>query len=156
MMLDSLDETWMTQALKQARLAGERGEVPIGAVIVRNGEIVATGSNWRETWRDPTAHAELVAIQEASRRLGTWRLTECDLYVTLEPCPMCAGTIMLSRIRRLVFGALDAKGGAIVSKVSLLQPGIWNHTPNITSGVLADECASILKDFFQGLRATRG
>lgn len=150
-----MDEYWMQIAIDEAKRAERDGEVPIGAIVVCEGRLVAAGFNRRETWRDPTAHAELIALQEASRRLGTWRLTACDLYVTLEPCPMCAGAIMLSRIRRLVYGAVDAKGGAVESKSSLLSPGLWNHTPNITSGVLADECANMLKDFFKRIRTTR-
>ncbi|GMA63963.1 tRNA adenosine(34) deaminase TadA [Alicyclobacillus fastidiosus] len=149
------DEDFMRLALVEAKAAGAQGEVPIGAIVVRDGEVVAVGSNLRETWRDPTAHAELIALQAASRRLGTWRLTECDLYVTLEPCPMCAGSIMLARIRRLVYGADDRKGGAVTSKLSLLEPGLWNHTPNITSGVLAEDCANILKEFFKAVRERR-
>ncbi|WP_245632842.1 tRNA adenosine(34) deaminase TadA [Alicyclobacillus kakegawensis] len=148
----SLDEHYMSLALEAARRAAERGEVPIGAVIVQGGEVVATAHNWRETWADPTAHAELLALRAASRRLGTWRLAECDLYVTLEPCPMCAGAVMLARVRRLVYGAADAKGGAVQSKLSVLQPGLWNHQPEISAGILAEECGMILKDFFQGLR----
>lgn len=148
----TMDETWMREALAEAKRSQELGEVPIGAVVVLDGEVIARSGNYRESWRDPTAHAELIALQEASRRLGSWRLTACDLYVTLEPCPMCAGAVMLSRVRRLVYGAVDAKGGAVTSKLSLLEPGLWNHTPNITSGILADECASILKDFFQSIR----
>lgn len=143
---------FMRLALREAAQAAEIGEVPIGAVVVYQGEVIAKAHNYRETWRDPTAHAELIAIQEASRRLGGWRLQECDLYVTLEPCPMCAGAVMLARIRHLYYGAVDAKGGAVESKVALLEPNLWNHHPNITGGILADECGMILKDFFRGLR----
>ncbi|MFD1673570.1 tRNA adenosine(34) deaminase TadA [Alicyclobacillus fodiniaquatilis] len=149
---DRTDEHWMRLALDEARKAAARGEVPIGAVVVRNGEVVGAGHNLRETWRDPTAHAELIALQAASRRLGAWRLTDCDIYVTLEPCPMCSGAIMLSRVRRLIFGATDVKGGAVISKIPLLEPGRWNHTPEIHAGVLTDECAYLLKDFFQNMR----
>uniref|UniRef100_UPI001F0094DE tRNA adenosine(34) deaminase TadA n=1 Tax=Alicyclobacillus tolerans TaxID=90970 RepID=UPI001F0094DE len=143
----------MRMALAQARLAASQGEVPIGAVVVYNGQVVSAAHNQRETWKDPTAHAEIIAISEASRRLGGWRLTECDLYVTLEPCPMCAGAIMLSRIQHLVYGASDAKGGAVESKTELLKSGLWNHQPKITAGILADECGMILKDFFRAIRA---
>lgn len=145
----------MRAAINLAKQAEAAGEVPIGAVVVYEGAVVGTGYNHRESWRDGTAHAELIALQEASRRLGRWRLTGCDLYVTLEPCPMCAGAVMLSRIRHLVYGASDAKGGAVESKFELLQSGLWNHTPNITSGVLADECANMLKDFFRRIRTAR-
>ncbi len=143
----------MRAALYQAKLAFQLGEVPIGAVVVYQNAIVAQAHNWRETWRDPTAHAELIALKEASRRLGGWRLSECDLYVTLEPCPMCSGAVMLSRVRHLVYGAVDPKGGAVESKLQILQPGLWNHQPRITGGILADECGMILKDFFRSLRS---
>ncbi|EPZ53230.1 hypothetical protein N007_00330 [Alicyclobacillus acidoterrestris ATCC 49025] len=149
------DDDFMRLALAQAQVARAQQEVPIGAIVVWNGEVVGEGYNLRETWRDPTAHAELIAIQSASRRLGAWRLTECDLYVTLEPCPMCAGAIMLSRIRRLIYGADDPKGGAVTSKLPLLEPGLWNHAPIITSGVLGQDCANILREFFKGMRERR-
>lgn len=148
-------EEFMRRALEQAKAAYALGEVPIGAVVVYNNEIVAKAHNWRETWRDPTAHAELLALQEASRRLGGWRLSECDLYVTLEPCPMCAGALMLGRVRHLIYGAKDSKGGAVESKMQVLRPEIWNHQPEITGGILADECGMILKDFFRGLRRSK-
>jgi tRNA(adenine34) deaminase len=146
-------EQFMAMALAEARQAREYGEVPIGAVVVREGQVIASAHNWRETWRDPTAHAELLALRAASRRLGSWRLGDCDLYVTLEPCPMCAGAIMLARVRRLVFGAVDPKGGGVVSKLSVLQPGLWNHHPEIIGGILGTECGIILKDFFRTLRS---
>ncbi len=146
----------MALALAQAREAQALGEVPIGAVVVRQDEVVAAAHNLRETWADPTAHAEVLALRAASRRLGTWRLAECDLYVTLEPCLMCAGAMMLARVRRLVYGASDAKGGAIESKLAVLQPGLWNHHPEISSGILAGECGMILKDFFRRLRDRSG
>jgi tRNA(adenine34) deaminase len=147
-------EAYMRIALDAAGRAAEQGEVPIGAVVVCDGEVVSVSHNWRETWRDPTAHAELIAIQEASRKIGGWRLSNCSLYVTLEPCPMCAGAIMLSRLRSVYYGAADPKGGALVSKVNLLQSGQWNHSPSFAGGILADECGMILKDFFRGLRST--
>lgn len=146
------NERWMEAALSLAKRAAALGEVPIGAVVVRDDVIVGSGQNWRETWNDPTAHAELIAIREASRRLGAWRLSGCELYVTLEPCPMCAGAIMLSRLDTVYYGATDAKGGGVVSKLQVLQPGLWNHDPNFHGGILADECGMILKDFFRGLR----
>ena len=148
----AMDEQWMQQALLQARMAADLGEVPIGAVVVCRSEVIAKAHNFRETWRDPTAHAELLALQAASRALGSWRLTDCTLYVTLEPCPMCAGAMMLSRLSRVVYGAVDEKGGAVQSKLQLLQPGMWNHDLEITGGVLTDECGMILKDFFRSLR----
>lgn len=146
------NEQYMRIALDEARQAAEIGEVPIGAVVVCDGEVIAKAHNWREIWGDPTAHAELIAIREASQRLGGWRLSDCDLYVTLEPCPMCAGAIMLARIRTLYYGAADAKGGAVSSKLHTLEPGLWNHHPAVEGGVLADECGMILKDFFRELR----
>ncbi len=149
------DEHWMRQALAEARRARSFGEVPIGAVVVHQGRVVARAHNWRETWRDPTAHAELIALQEASRRLGGWRLAECQLYVTLEPCPMCAGAAMLARVARIVFGAADPKGGALISRMNVLAPGLWNHQPIITGGILGEECGMILKEFFRSLRQAR-
>lgn len=143
---------YMQLALREAEKAATLGEVPIGAVVVRDGVVVAKAHNWRETWRDGTAHAELIALREASRKLGGWRLSDCDLYVTLEPCPMCAGAIMLSRIQHLIYGARDAKGGAVESKAKILEPELWNHQPQITSGILTEECGMILKEFFKGLR----
>lgn len=146
-------EYYMGEALFEANRALEYGEVPIGCVVVHKEQgIVARGHNWRETWKSPIAHAEMVAIEEASRRLGGWRLFECDIYVTLEPCPMCAGAIMLSRFSHLYFGARDPKGGAVVSKTEILVPGLWNHHPDILGGVLEYECGKILKDFFRNLR----
>lgn len=142
----------MRQALRVAEEARHWGEVPIGAIVVRGDSIVGEGHNWRETWRDPTAHAEIVAIREASRTLGGWRLEGCDLYVTLEPCPMCAGAVMLARLDGVYYGARDPKGGALESRVDLLRPGMWNHQPAIQGGILADECGMILKDFFRILR----
>ncbi|WP_304458859.1 tRNA adenosine(34) deaminase TadA [Alicyclobacillus sendaiensis] len=155
MMDHQADERFMRRALELAEEAARWGEVPVGAVVVEDGRIVGEGFNRRETWRDGTAHAEMLAIGEASRRLGGWRLTNCVLYVTLEPCPMCAGAIVLSRLRRLVYGAADAKGGAVESKVRLLEAGLWNHAPEITSGILADDCAKLLTDFFRKRRAAR-
>lgn len=147
-------EDYMRIALAEADKAAEYREVPIGAVVVHSdGTILAAAHNWRETWHNPTAHAEVIALSEASRRLGSWRLDTCDLYVTLEPCPMCAGALMLSRIRHLYYGAMDPKGGAIASKIELLKPGLWNHQPAITGGILQDECGMILQDFFRKLRA---
>ncbi|SIS84617.1 tRNA-adenosine deaminase [Alicyclobacillus vulcanalis] len=155
-MREAADERFMRRALELAREAARWGEVPVGAVVVEDGRIIGEGLNLRETWRDGTAHAEMVALAEASRRVGGWRLTNCTLYVTLEPCPMCAGAMVLARVGRLVYGASDAKGGAVESKVRLLEPGLWNHAPKITSGILADDCAKLLTDFFRERRARRG
>jgi tRNA(adenine34) deaminase len=150
--LQDKHEYYMNQALVEAKAALEFGEVPIGAIVVRQDLIVARAHNWRETWKDPTAHAELIAIQSASRKLGGWRLSECDLYVTLEPCLMCAGSILLSRLANVYFGAYDPKGGAIASRMETLIEGQWNHHPEIRGGILADECGMILKEFFRQLR----
>ncbi|WP_276357882.1 tRNA adenosine(34) deaminase TadA [Cohnella caldifontis] len=146
------DEVWMREAIAQALVARSLGEVPIGAVIVRDGEIVGAGYNLRETRRDPTAHAEMIAIREASERLGAWRLLGCSLYVTLEPCPMCAGAILQSRVERVVYGASDPKAGCVGTLMDLLQDTRFNHRLPWRSGVLQEECASLLTDFFRGLR----
>ncbi|MFZ3171154.1 MAG: tRNA adenosine(34) deaminase TadA [Carboxydocellales bacterium] len=146
------DEYYMELALAEAEKAFALGEVPIGAVIVRDGEIIAKGHNFRELGKDPTAHAELMAIQTAARKLGGWRLTRTTLYVTVEPCPMCAGAIVQARIPRVVYGALDPKAGAVDSLVDLLRhPGL-NHQVEVTSGVLADKCGEIMQRFFRQLR----
>lgn len=147
------DERWMREALEEAKKAAEIGEVPIGAVIVRDGEIVGRGHNRRETDRDPTAHAEMIAIREAAERLGGWRLIGCSLYVTLEPCPMCAGAILQSRIERVVYGATDPKGGCAGTLMNLLTDERFNHRSQVVPGVLAEECGSFLTGFFRKLRA---
>ena len=143
----------MRRALELAAMAAAEGEVPVGALIVREatGEILAEAYNRRESDKDPLAHAELLAIREASLRLGGWRLPGCTLVVTLEPCPMCAGGIIHSRIERVVFGASDPKGGACGSVVDLFALP-FNHKPEVISGVLEDECAAILRDFFRARR----
>ncbi|MHB8983991.1 MAG: tRNA adenosine(34) deaminase TadA [Carboxydocellales bacterium] len=146
------DEYYMELALAEAEKAFALGEVPIGAVIVRDGEIIAKGHNFRELGKDPTAHAELMAIQTAARKLGGWRLTRTTLYVTVEPCPMCAGAIVQARIPRVVYGALDPKAGAVDSLVDLLRhPGL-NHQVEVTAGVMADKCGEIMQRFFRKLR----
>jgi len=142
----------MGLALQEARRAAEIDEVPIGAVIVKDDEIIAKAHNLRETLQDATAHAELLAIRQACEVLGTWRLIGCTLYVTLEPCPMCAGAIILSRVDRLVFGAKDPKGGACGSVINIPADERFNHRPEIVEGVLADECGDILRTFFQSKR----
>ena len=142
----------MGLALQEARRAAKIDEVPIGAVIVKDDEIIAKAHNLRETLQDATAHAELLAIRQACEVLGTWRLIGCTLYVTLEPCPMCAGAIILSRVDRLVFGAKDPKGGACGSLVNIPADERFNHRPEIVEGVLADECGDILRAFFQSKR----
>ena len=146
------DEKFMQMALVEAEKAAAFGEVPIGAVIVRNGEVVGRGYNLRERAKDPTAHAELLAIKQASETLGGWRLIGCTLYVTLEPCPMCAGAIVQSRIDRVVYGVSDPKAGCAGTLMNLLQEERFNHQVEVTSGILAEECSVILKDFFRELR----
>jgi len=147
-----LHQDWMQVALRQAQMAFEQGEVPIGAVIVHNGQVIASAHNQREQENDPTAHAEVLVIQRAAKVLGSWRLTDATLYVTLEPCPMCAGAIMQSRIKQLVYGAMDLKGGATGSVVNVLDYKLWNHRVDVVAGVLEDECKDILKLFFKRLR----
>ncbi len=147
-----LHQDWMLMALRQAQMAFEQGEVPIGAVIVHNGQVIASAHNEREQKNDPTAHAEILVIQRAAKALGSWRLTDAILYVTLEPCPMCAGAIMQSRIKQLVYGAMDLKGGATGSVMNVLDYTLWNHRVDIVAGVLEDECLEILKIFFKRLR----
>ena len=146
------DNFWMGKALAEARKAGARNEVPIGAVLVKDGLIIARGFNRREGAHDPTAHAELIAIRNAARRLGAWRLSGATLYVTLEPCPMCMGAILLSRIDRLVFGCFDPKGGAAGSLYDLTNDRRFNHQVAVTAGVREAECSASLSAFFRELR----
>lgn len=149
------DAVYMGLALEQARLAATEGEVPIGAVLVCDGAVVAHGRNAREGAADPTAHAEMIVIREAAERLGRWRLSGCTLYVTLEPCPMCAGALVNARIDRLVFGAADPKAGAIGTLYDLSADARLNHTFEVRGGVLEDECGQILTEFFRNLRERR-
>jgi len=142
----------MDLALKAAEKAGKSGEVPIGCVIVRDGEVVAATGNRTLTDRDPTAHAEVLAIREASRKLGSERLTDCDLYVTLEPCTMCAGAISFARIQRLYYGAADPKGGAIDSGVRFFASPTCHHAPEVYSGVGESASATLLREFFRERR----
>ncbi|MEI6492148.1 MAG: tRNA adenosine(34) deaminase TadA [Verrucomicrobiota bacterium] len=142
------EEYFMREALRQARKAYAEEEVPIGAVIVREGAIIARAWNQVELLKDATAHAEMLAITQAEAEVGDWRLADCDLYVTKEPCPMCAGAIVHARLRRVIFGCRDPKGGAAGGLLNILQmPGL-NHRSEITPGILADECAALLKEFF--------
>ncbi len=142
------DERFMRMALDAARQAGERGEVPIGAALVRRGEVLALRGNEREFRNDPTAHAEILALRDASTLLGGWRVLDATLYVTVEPCPMCAGAVLLARLDRLVFGTPDAKGGAVGSLVNLLELPGFNHRTEVASGVLAEESRALLREFF--------
>lgn len=146
------DTTYMALALDEARAAAAIGEVPIGAVVVCDGAVVARAHNLREVDADPTAHAELLAIREASQRLGRWRLSDCTVYATLEPCPMCAGVMHQARIERLVYGAPDPKAGAVGTLYDLSSDERLNHRFAVTSGVLAEESAALLRDFFGDLR----
>lgn len=146
------DREFMLEALKQAKTAGEMGEMPVGCVIVKDGEIIACGHNEREKQNDPTAHAEIVAMRRAAQKLGSWRLTGCTLYVTLEPCPMCAGAIVQSRMGRLVFGAYDEACGCAGSVYRITEDPAFNHFCRSEGGVLKDECASILNSFFASKR----
>ena len=147
------ERQFMEEALSLAREAAAAGEVPVGCVIVRNGEIVGRGRNRREVDKSALAHAEIEAIAEACRNLGGWRLWECTLYVTLEPCPMCAGAIINARIPRVVYGADDSKCGAARSVCTLFDLG-FNHHPQVESGLMEEECAALLTDFFRQLRVT--
>lgn len=149
------DAAWMAHALDEARLARDAGEVPVGAVLVREGEIVARAHNRRELDRDPTAHAELLALRHAASALGTWRLSDVDVFVTLEPCPMCAGALVNARVRRVVFGALDPKAGATNSLYAIGSDSRLNHRFQLTPGVRADECGELLSTFFAEIRRRR-
>lgn len=146
------DRLFMKQALEEAQKAAVLGEVPIGAVLVYNGEIIARAHNLRETTQNATTHAELEVIQEACKKIGSWRLENTTLYVTLEPCPMCAGAILQSRVPRVVYGARDMKAGCVDSLYQLLNDARFNHECEVTEGILAEECGQILTDFFRALR----
>lgn len=146
------DTVYMELAIKEALKAKAIGEVPIGAVIVHNDEIVGSGYNLRESEQRSIAHAEMIAIDQACASTGTWRLEDSTLYVTLEPCPMCAGAIVLSRVKRVVYGAADPKGGCAGTLMNLLDEKRFNHQVEVTKGVLEDECGNMLSDFFRDLR----
>jgi tRNA(adenine34) deaminase len=150
--MESYDLGFMNLALAAAREASMRGEVPVGAVIVSGGAVVGTGYNCREERQNPLCHAEIMSIQEASKALRSWRLDQCDLYVTLEPCVMCIGAVLQARMRRLVFGCRDPKAGAVESLYRLCEDQRLNHQLPVTEGVLADECSSMLSAFFSRLR----
>ncbi len=146
------DERFMKKALHQARRAAAIGEIPIGCVIVRDGEVIARGFNQRRSRKTTLAHAEMIAIDRASRKLGDWRLEGCTMYVTLEPCQMCSGALVQSRIDRVVIGTMNPKAGCAGSILNLLQMPEFNHRVEITGGVLQEECSRILQDFFRDLR----
>ena len=146
------DEHFMRLAIREAHRAAEHGDVPVGAVLVREGEVVGAGHNERELRQDPTAHAELLALREAARHQRSWRLLDTVLYVTLEPCAMCAGAIVLGRIPRVVYGTADPKAGAAGSVLDVLSEPRLNHRPEVAGGLLAHECAAVLVDFFSTRR----
>jgi len=146
------DAGWMAMALDEAAKAGFQGEVPVGAVVVRNGELIARSHNRTRQLADPTAHAEAQAVREAAEVLGDWRLTDCTLYVTLEPCAMCAGAIVLSRIERLVFAAADPKAGMCGSLGNIVQDERLNHRVTLESGLMAEEAGALLREFFKERR----
>ena len=148
-------EEYMKFAIKEAKKAYKKLEVPIGAVIVKNGEIISKAHNLRETTKQACAHAEILAIQKACKKLDAWRLENCDIYVTLEPCPMCAGAIMNARIKNLYIGAMDPKSGAVGSKINILEDVTFNHKVNVCNGICEEECSLLLKDFFKELRNSK-
>lgn len=149
------DEYYMNLALKEAKKAFLIDEVPVGAVIVFNDKVIAKAHNTREKTNDPTSHAEINAIRKACKKIGSWRLVDCTIYVTIEPCSMCAGAILWTRMKRIVYGADDLKGGAIKSSYNLFKQKGINHIPSIIGGVLADECAIIIKDYFKIKRSAK-
>ncbi|MBR5540646.1 MAG: tRNA adenosine(34) deaminase TadA [Clostridia bacterium] len=149
-----MDTEWMRRALGLASEAAAEGEVPVGAVIVKGDQLISTGRNRRELGKNALAHAEIEAIDGACRVLGGWRLSGCTLYVTLEPCPMCAGAIINARLDRVVYGTADPKAGSCGSLTNLFELP-YNHQPELTGGVLQEECAALLQDFFRGLRSKR-
>ena len=149
-------EWYMREALKEAEKAYRKAEAPIGAVIVKDDRIIARGHNERELKQDSTLHAEITAVRKACRRLGSWRLNDCDMYVTLEPCAMCAGALVQSRLRKVYIGTADPKAGAAGSVINLLEVDRFNHRVEMEYGILEEECSSILKRFFRELRERKG
>lgn len=147
-----MEEKFMKEALKEAIKAYKKEEVPVGAVIVKNGKIIAKAHNLKEEKQDTTCHAEILAIQKASKKLNTWRLEDCEMYVTLEPCSMCAGALIQSRIKKVYIGTMDYKTGACGSIFNLLEDYTFNHKVECKTGILKDECEKILQDFFKELR----
>lgn len=152
-MLTELDNRYMNMAIRQAQIAEDNGDVPIGCVIIFENQVVGKACNQREQLNDPTAHAEIIALGQAAEAVGNWRLHGCTVYVTLEPCPMCAGALVLARVDRLVFGCDDPKAGACGSIYDIVRDGRLNHCINVTSGVLAEDCSGQLSGFFQRRRA---
>lgn len=149
------EEVLMKKALVEAKKALKKLEAPIGAIIVKDGKIIARGHNLRETRQDSTLHAEMVAIRKACKKLGSWRLEDCDIYITLEPCPMCAGAIIQSRIKNVYFGAYDPKAGSAGSIINIPENTAFNHRANVKGGILEAECSAVLKDFFRNLRNSK-
>lgn len=147
-----IDEMYMNLAIKEAQKAADMGEIPIGAILVMHNKVIAQAHNMREQWRDATAHAEIIVIQDACKKLNRWRLEEATLYVTLEPCPMCAGAIVNSRINKVVYGCADSKGGGVESIFNILSNKNLNHVAEVVRGVCEEECAQILKEFFKKRR----
>lgn len=143
---------WMEQALAEAHRAFEKHEVPVGAVVVRDNRIIGRGHNQIEQLQDATAHAEIIAMSAAANTLGTWRLNDCDLYVTLEPCMMCCGAILLSRVRSVIFGALDPRFGSCISQYQLLENNAFNQPVQVVGGICAEACSALLQDFFKQVR----
>ena len=153
--MNNFDIRFMKEAVLQAKKAEKIGETPVGAVIVRNGEIISRAYNKRETKKCVTAHAELLAIEKACKKLGGWRLPGCDLYVTLEPCPMCSGAIIQARIENVYFGAYDPKNGCCGSKTDLFTPGLFYYNVECHGGIMENECADLLRSFFKNLRNSK-
>lgn len=150
-----MQEKFMKEAIKEAKKAAKKLEVPVGCVIVKNGEIIAKAHNQKETKQDTTKHAEIIAIQKASQKLGQWRLLDCEMYVTLEPCSMCAGAMIQARLKKVYIGAKDEKTGACGSVLNLLQDYPFNHKIEIETGIKKEECETILKEFFKSLRTLK-
>ena len=150
-----MQEKFMKIALKEAKKAYDKEEIPVGAVIIKDGKVVAKAHNLKEQKKDTTKHAEIIAIQKASKKLDSWRLQDCEMYVTLEPCSMCAGALIQSRIKKVYIGTMDYKTGACGSVLNLLNDYKFNHYVEIETGILADECEKILKDFFKELRKNK-
>lgn len=151
----NIKEEFMKKALEQAKKAYDKFEVPIGAVIVKDGKVIASAYNQKETRFHTTKHAEILAIQKASKKMKSWRLIDCEMYVTLEPCPMCAGAIIQSRIKKVYYGALDEKTGAVGSKLNLFRDFKFNHRVEFENSILQKECQNILQDFFKELRSQK-
>ena len=150
-----LEEKWMKEAIKQAKKAYEKEEIPVGAVIVKDNKIIARGYNQKEKKCDTTKHAEIIAIQQASKKLGTWRLSDCEMYVTLEPCSMCAGALIQARMKKVYIGTMDEKTGACGSVLNLLEDYTFNHKVEVETGIMQPECEKLLKQFFIELREKR-